>query len=354
MQIRRHFTSTCGIVTKNKMERARIIREILSSEDVRVLISYDPEVARYNAAVIQSEKDNLIMLREVQRNSVRPDRPDKGDLVIYRSTSNLVERVGKLNLQHPDVDSWEDVRAIIADDGKIVMGMTAIRASDSKPVAATMACRVENGNLSIIQESLRVYLKDRGKNVTPISETQFLFRREKFKHSLELVENGKDATGQDKLKVRKIIHFPIRSWSKWQIGTQAQILPGGIIPVHGINRYSLGIDQLTKKDTFGYTYSLGLVKLDENLKVIKITNIPLFTRESFKNILPMGIELDENKDVVYCCGYSIDEDVVKFIINIGDLMIVEVSKSLSELEKMFNVLQALPVFLLQFRPELFF
>ena len=47
----------------------------------------------------------------------------------------------------------------------------------------------------------------------------------------------------------------------------------------------------------------------------------------------MGKELDTNKDVIYCCGYSVEEDMVKFIVNIGDLMTVEVSKSLFELQR---------------------
>ena len=47
----------------------------------------------------------------------------------------------------------------------------------------------------------------------------------------------------------------------------------------------------------------------------------------------MGKELDTNKDVIYCCGYSVEGDMVKFAINIGDLMTVEVSKSLFELQR---------------------
>jgi hypothetical protein len=110
------------------------------------------------------------------------------------------------------------------------------------------------------------------------------------------------------------------------------MLPGGILPIHGVNRFNLGVDA-EGKEVFGYTYSMGLTQLDKDLEVVKITDTPLFTRKSFKNILPMGTELDTNKDVIYCCGYSVKEDVVKFIVNIGDLMTVEVKKSLSELQE---------------------
>ena len=150
---------------------------------------------------------------------------------------------------------------------------------------------------------------------------------------MEVVKDGKDENGQKKLEVKKIIQFPTKPWCEWQIGTQAQILPGGILPIHGVNRFSLGMDPQTGEEVFGHTYSLGLAQLDKNLEVIKVTDTPLFTRESFKNILPMGKELDYNKDVIYCCGYSILGDRVKFIINIGDLMTVEVSKSLFELQR---------------------
>ena len=95
----------------------------------------------------------------------------------------------------------------------------------------------------------------------------------------------------------------------------------------------MGIDSKTGEEVFGYTYSMGLAQLDIDLNVIKITDDPLFTRESFKNTLPMGTELDTNKDVIYCCGYSVEGNMVKFVINIGDLMTVEVSKSLFELRR---------------------
>jgi hypothetical protein len=216
---------------------------------------------------------------------------------------------------------------------EVLIGLTAIRASDNKPVAAMIRGEVIGDNFSIDQGSLEVYLDDEGKNVTPISLSESLFRRKGLKHSLEVVEHGKDANGQNKLTVKKTIQFPIRPWCEWQIGTQAQILPGGILPIHGVNRFSLGIDPKTNEEVFGYAYSMGLARLDSGFNVIGITDTPLFTRRSFKEILPMGTELDDNKDVIYCCGYSVEEDIVKFVVNIGDLMTVEVSKSLSELQE---------------------
>jgi hypothetical protein len=332
---------------QDKMEyNEGISPEILPAERVRVLIAYDPEVAHYNAAVIRSKKnpsDILILLREVPLAALRTGIPDTGNLLIYRSTLDKVERIGQLDLFHPDISNWEDARAfkddkIIVDDQgveseEVSIGLTAIRASDNKPVTAMMRGKVIDGDFSIVKGSLEVYPDDEGKNVTPISLNQALFRREGFKHSLEVVENGKNEKGQNKLKVKKTIQFPQRPWCEWQIGTQAQILPGGILPIHGVNRFSLGNDSKTGDEVFGYTYSMGLVQLDEDLNVIKITDTPLFTRESFKNILPMGKELDTNKDVIYCCGYSVEGDMVKFIINIGDLMTVEVSKNLFELQR---------------------
>jgi len=320
--------------------------EILPTEKVRVLIPYDPEVAHYNAAVIRSRKnpsDLLILLREVPRNTVKSGIPDKGNLLIYRSTPDKVEKIAQIDLSDPTVTNWEDARAFVSDETivddqgvesqEILLGLTAIRASDNKPVAATVRGKVIDGNFSIEQGSLLVYPNDVGKNVTPISLTESLFRREGSRHSLEVAEHGKDENGQNKLRVKKTIQFPQKPWCEWQIGTQAQILPGGILPIHGVNRLTLGIDSETRKRVDGYTYGMGLAQLDENLNVVKITDTPLFTRESFKNILPMGTELDTNKDVIYCCGYSVEGDMVNFVINIGDLMTVEVSKSLFELRR---------------------
>jgi len=320
--------------------------EILPAENVRVLIPYDPEIAHYNAAVIKSggnPGDLLILVREVPLVGVEAGTPDKGNLLIYRSTPEGVEKIGQLDLSDPTVTGWEDPRAFSSDetvvDGqgieseRVLLGLTAIRASDNKPVAATLRGKVIDGNFSIEEGSLLVYPDDVGKNVTPISLTESLFRRERPSHSLEVVEHGKDENGRNKLSVKKTIQFPQKPWCEWRIGTQAQILPGGILPIHGVNRFNLGIDSKTGKEVYGYTYSMGLAQLDEDLNVVQTTDTPLFSRESFRNILPMGTELDTDKDVIYCCGYSVEGDMVKFVINIGDLMTVEVSKSLFELRR---------------------
>lgn len=323
--------------------------EILPADRVRVLIPYDPEVAHYNAAVIRSRKnpsDILILLREVPLASVKAGTPDRGNLLIYRSTPEKVERIAQLDLSDPNISNWEDARAfesdetVVDDQGiegeEVLIGLTAIRAGDNKSVAAAVRGKVINGSFFIEQESLAVYLDDEGKNMTPISLTEFLFRRAGSRHSLEVVEHKKDENGENKLGVKRIIQFPKKPWCEWQIGTQAQILPGGILPIHGVNRFSLGIDPKTGEEVFGYTYSMGLAQLDKDLGVAKITDKPLFTRTSFKNILPMGKEMDTNKDVIYCCGYSVEGDRVRFIVNIGDLMTVEVSESLFELQRMLD------------------
>lgn len=333
-----------AIIKPKETTQLDVTPEILTSDQVRVLIPHNPEVAHYNAAVIRSKKnpsDLLILLREVPLATVASGTPDKGNLLIYRSTPEKVEKIAQLDLSNPNVSNWEDARAFMSDtpitnnqdveSEEVILGLTAIRASDNKPVAAMIKGKIIDGNFLIEQDSLTVYPNDEGKNMTPVSLDQFLFRRDGNRHSLEVVKHSKDENGRDKLEVKKVIQFPKKSWCEWQIGTQAQILPGGILPIHGVNRFSLGINSKTGKEVFGYTYSMGLAQLDEDLNVIKITDTPLFTRESFKNILPMGMELDTNKDVVYCCGYSVEGDIVKFVINIGDLMTVEVSKTMSEL-----------------------
>lgn len=312
--------------------------EILPREKVRVLIPHDEEVAHYNAAVVRSRKnpsDLLIFTREVLRANVKSGTPDKGNILIVRSTPDKVEKIGRLDLSDPEINNWEDPRAFKSDEifvddqgieyEKVLIGLTAIRAKDNAPVAATVRGRIVDGNFSIEEGSLQVYANDLGKNVTPIFPMEFLFRREGSDRFLELAEHGTDEHGRNKLNVKKVIEFPKKPWCEWKIGTQAQMLPGGILPIHGVS--------ISKtcggKERCGY--SMGLAQLDGNLNVVKITDTPLFTRESFKNILPMGVELDPNKDVVYCCGYSAEGDTVKFIINIGDLMTVEVSKTLAEL-----------------------
>jgi hypothetical protein len=325
--------------------------EILSPDQVRILIPHDPEVAHYNAAVIQSKNNEgeiLILCREVPMEKRKPGFPDMGNLYIYRAPpgKEKAEKLTELNLNHPEVCNWEDARAYVSnyennqeiENEKVLIGLTAIRKADNCPMAATIEGEIIDGNFSVKFEALNVYPNDEGKNVTPISDTLSLFRRngEEGRHSLEVVEHSKDDKGNNKLNVKNIIEFPPQSWCEWQIGTQAQRLPNGILPIHGVNKFELGINPETGKVEDGYTYSLGLAQLDDDLNLIKITDSPLFNRESFKNVLEMGKEMDTNKDVVYCCGYSIHGETVKFIINIGDLTTVEVSKSLNELNEILK------------------
>lgn len=335
-----------GEMRNNKV----IVPEISSPENVRELIRYDPEIARYNAAVIRSRINPdtlLILVREVPRAAVKIGTPDIGNLIIYRSTFETVERKDPIELDHFKVSNWEDPRAFTSSkiyvdahgnkSERVSIGLTAVRSEDNQPIAATVRGKIVNGEFSIVQNSLSVYENDKGKNVTPISPSQFLFRREGDRHSLQVVKNGKDENGQNKLNVIKTIEFPKKPWCEWQIGTQAQMLPGRILPIHGINRVSLGIDTQTNKEAFRFDYSLGLALLSKNLDVIKVSENPLFTRESFKGILPMGEELCADKRVIYCCGYSVEGNTVKFVVNIGDLMLVEVPVEMSILGKMLDV-----------------
>lgn len=305
-----------------------------NNSSVRVLMPHNSETAHYNAAVI----GKLFIIREVLLNEVKPGLPDPTKLNIYRSTIGKPEKIGQLNLSDPSISNWEDARAFSSKKSKkVLIGLTAIRTPDNEPVAATVEGNIVDNNFLVDPKSLTVYPNDIGKNVTPISLNHSLFRRNGFGHSLEIVETNKKENGNDNLKVKKIIEFPKKPWCEWQIGTQAQVLPGGILPIHGVNRFNLGTEPEIQNEVFGYSYSLGLAQLDRDLNVIKMSNDPLFTRQSFKNILPMGKELDTNKDVIYCCGYSITGGTVKFIINIGDLMTVEVTKTLSELKRALDL-----------------
>lgn len=315
--------------------------EVLPREKVRVLIPYNPdkpEFAHYNAAVLGEAGGLLIVARRVSLDKVRAGKPDMGHLVVYRSTPNKVEEIGRLDLSCcPSVINWEDPRAFTS--GKdVLIGLTAIMASGNKPVAATVRGQIIEGNFRIDTKSLAVFPYDEGKNTTPVSLGTVLFRRNGFPHLLELarVVRGSE-TNQDRLEVRRTIEFPKRPWCEWQMGTQAQMLPNGILPIHGTNRFVRRINPKTGQVEYGYTYSLGLAQLDEKMNVIKVPDEPLFTRDSFENILPMGKEMDPDKEVVYCCGYSFDGEIVTFIVNIGDLMTVEVKKKFSELKYMLEI-----------------
>ena len=141
-------------------------------------------------------------------------------------------------MSNPRISNWEDARAYVSDEtGEVLLGLTAVKDTDDdhhQPVAATVRGEVMDGKFSIDTKSLAVYPNDKGKNVTPISPDSFLFRREENdRHTIEIAKDGTDENGQKKLEVIDTIHFPKKDWCDWQMGTTAQILPGGILPIHG-------------------------------------------------------------------------------------------------------------------------
>ncbi len=307
--------------------------EILSLEEVRILIPYDPDLAHYNAAVIPVPGDpsaSLMLAREVSIKDLQSGKPDKGNLVLYRYTPQEVEKVNEITISDPRISNWEDPRAFTDENGEVLIGLTATRAENNEPTAAFIRGRVTNNNFEIDYGSLTLCLGDIGKNATPISSNWAFFRRngEGLRHSLEVVEIDRDGEGELNLADRlvKTIKFPRKSWCEWQIGTTAQFLPDGILPIHGVSRTADG----------RFVYSLGLTQFDEEFNPNKIADEPLFTRESFSNILPMGRELDSGKEVVYSCGYSFDGRDVGFAINIGDLMTLNANKKLSELQEILK------------------
>lgn len=302
----------------------------------RELIPYSKNEAVFNAGVIDVEGTRLMVVRKVDMNGVQRGKPDKGNVGIYQLTDDGAQEIDQLNIYHPEVSNWEDARVFVSDKGKIIVGLTAIRKDDDHPVVATVEGEVIDGKFSLKEGTLHVYFDKEGKNMAPTSLDEVLYRPDGSKHTLTKAKHGIDENGQAKLEEIKIIQFPERDWCKWSIGTQAQFLPGGILPIHGVNKFSLGVDPKTGEEVFAHTYSLGFTQLDKDDNVIKITDLPWLTRESFKNILPMGTELDDNKDVIYCCGYYVRGNVVRFIVNIGDLMTAEVSISLPEIQDMLD------------------
>lgn len=320
--------------------------EVLSPEHVRVLIPHNPELAHYNAAVLRSKKSPnklLLMVREVPMESVRAGFPDKGRLIYFLSTPEEVRRMAQLDLDRDDLSHLEDPRAFCSEESftgeggveyqKVAIGLTAIDAINNRPVVATVRGRLMDDDFQLEPESFVVYKDDEGKNVTFVSLEQFFIRRngELHTHELELVKNAQDGDGKNILKTIQTIQFPKKWWCEWGMGTQAQMLEDGILPIHGVNRTSLGFNPDTGEEVFEHTYSLGLAQLDADKKVIRVSERPLFTRKSFEKILSMDKEMDPTKHVVYCCGYSVDDDIVRFVVNIGDLMTVEVAKKMSEL-----------------------
>ncbi len=294
-------------------------------------------INRFNAAAWRdSETGHIFLLPREVKQAGKKGEPDKGTLVLIEINNEgkvIHERV----VWRPKNDELhlEDPRAIVLPDKTVILGMTAVLKKDNEylPYPAIMTLNSSDWKQDLPEPQVFTEFGP-GKNLTPIDENTFFFRKdgEHNSHKLYvLVQN------QGKIDIAGELQFSEDiPWAEWRIGTTMPPVwvneNEALMLVHGI----------TIKNN-KYVYSLGRSKLfkTNGTYKVEIDPVPILTPDDFmsegKSIID---ELHpEARRVVYSCGGVIhsdtNEDKLTLFTNVGDTQTVEVPFSLTQLKSGF-------------------
>lgn len=299
------------------------------------------DVARYNLAVWQKTDDESVCF--IAREVTTPGKngePDTGILRLYEVAKNgltIHERV----IWQPLYDniSLEDPRALLLENGNLLIGLTAIlRDKTGKPMPFPAVVKIDS--LSSWKQELPPFLFINtfgpGKNLTPIDNTTYLFRPESEHYYHRLLVFSLHSQVPEKLAD---IEFPTDlMWAKWRMGTTMPplwITPNeALFIVHGISKQIINGSER-------YIYAIGRAKLTrENGKFsVTVSPDPILTPDNFLDIEgnPLVSELHPDlRRVVYSCGGVIKKDTpdtLSLFVNVGDRTTFEVEFELKELKK---------------------
>ncbi len=299
------------------------------------------DVARYNLAVWQKTDDESICF--IAREVTTPGKngePDTGILRLYEVAKNglaIHERV----IWQPLYDniSLEDPRALLLENGNLLIGLTAIlRDNTGKPMPFPAVVKIDS--LSSWKQELPPFLFINtfgpGKNLTPIDNTTYLFRPESEHYYHRLLVFSLHSQVPEKLAD---IEFPTDLiWAKWRMGTTMPplwITPDeALFIVHGISKQIVNGSEK-------YIYAIGRAKLTRKNGAFKVTVAPdpILVPDNFLDIEgnPLVSELHPDlRRVVYSCGGVIKKDTpdtLSLFVNVGDRTTFEVEFSLEELKK---------------------
>lgn len=297
------------------------------------------DVARYNLAVWQETGDESLCF--IGREVTTPGKngePDTGILKLFEVGKNglvMHERI----IWKPLYDniSLEDPRALLLENGNLLIGITSVlRSKTGKPVPFPAIVKIDS--LSSWKQELPPFLFigtfGPGKDLTPIDNTTYLFRPESENYYHKLLVFSIHSQVPEKLTD---IEFPTDlPWATWRMGTTMPplwITPNeALFIVHGISKRI--IDGNEK-----YIYSIGRAKLtrQENKFQVMVAPDPILTPNDFldENGSPLVEELHpETRRVIYSCGGLIKKetkDTLSLYVNVGDRTTFEVEFSIAEL-----------------------
>lgn len=293
-------------------------------------------IDRFNAAVWREPQSGhiFVMPREV-KNAGGKGEPDKGRLILLE-LDKQGDLINEIEVWRPDSDDLhlEDPRALVLDNHKVIIGLTAVVKENGKylPYPAII-----NLDTSLWKKSLPkpIIIKNlgHGKNMTPVDAETFFFRKDGEGNSHKLYVCSWDGA---QIKEAGEIDFSIDiPWAAWRIGTTMPPIwvneNEALMLIHGITI-----------ENGKYIYSLGRSKLKKNQfnkYQIEIDRDPILTPDDFvKDGMPVINELHpELRRVVYSCGGVIknhlEEEVLSLFTNVGDKQTVEVPFKLNHLKQ---------------------
>ncbi len=288
--------------------------------------------AIYNTAAIQTldeagEAATYYLSRAVYIPDIHPGMPDLGVIVVSTrasENSHYLERLPDLDLpigrEEGGVVNWEDPRTANVDGAKTVIGLTAVCVEQGSFQTHPALVEVGIGKSGLQVKSTRVFKEEKGKNVVPLSEDKFIFRREDETHVLHIAKSGPD----DTLTVEGEIDFSQYSkigWLQKKLGAVSRPIRVGkdfsLLPIHGVRN-----GRTDNGEEVDDVYTLGLAVLDRKWEVLAVDPKPLFKREDFLKNLPISKDLNPRKSVVYCCGYEEYASAITLFMTVGDRITV--------------------------------
>ncbi len=290
---------------------------------------------RYNAAAWHEtvSGNTILLVREVTQAAPKGE-PDRGAILRLEldPSGQVLNETVVWQPDQEDRQHLEDTRALLLPDGRVQLGLTAVIRQGEVFVPYPALTTLEATNWRAELPPVVVFQNlGPGKNTTPLSEQEFLFRRDDQACSHELAVCRVDGSQAELLST---IQFPTDlPWARWRIGTTLpplwQTTTEALLIIHGI----------TITDN-RYIYSLGKAKLSRkgDLYQVEIWPEPLLTPDSFRGSDedPLQTELHQERRVVYACGgvqKEVDNSLVlALFVNVGDRRTVEVHLPMAELK----------------------
>ncbi len=286
------------------------------------------------AAWLKPNSENVILIGRSLSQKGTWGQPDIGKLVLWELGKNnqvLEERI----IWEPKFDSilFEDPRAFVLEDGRIMIGLTAVLKTRGRPQTFPSLVWVDKAWNSLLPPVTIIQTFGHGKNMTPVASDYFAFRPENpyYNHKLLFFKYQHPlVTGVDTLS------FPLDiPWGLWKMGTGAPPIwlnkEHAIFTVHGIN---------LEKAKYVYTIGISLLRKKGKNFSIDVYPEPLLTKDILKNKIKITELRPRKRNVLYVCGGLVKPDEPNYLylyVNVGDLATYEVVFDFVDLKRLFGL-----------------